>query len=110
MTTIRVTCPGCGDLELSADELRLVVAEATDASFYSFRCRRCRLAVRRPASHGVVMLLMSGGVVAETLAVPAEALEARSGAPISYDDLLDFLLALEGTADPVAAAAPPVHA
>ena len=40
---------------------------------------------------------MSGGVRADVWEVPAEALEERPGASLTYDDLLDFVLHLGGT-------------
>ena len=41
-------------------------------------------------------LLISGGVAAETWQIPAEALEDHDGPALSYDDLLDLALWLEG--------------
>ncbi len=101
MATIRVTCPICGDIELKPPQMRLVVTDQDDASFYSFQCPECALSVRRPASDDVVMLLISGGVVAEALAIPAEAFEIHEGSVIGYDDILDFALAL-GRSDALA--------
>ena len=65
MTTIRATCPTCTD------------------------------EVKKPADEEVVALLISGGVVARPWHIPAEALETKDGAPLSYDDLLDFALWLD---------------
>jgi hypothetical protein len=52
----------------------------------------------------VVSLLISGGVPATVWDVPGEALEAKPGPRLDYDDLLDFALQL-GTTDLLAAAA-----
>lgn len=94
MTTIKASCPVCGDVELTPAQLRLVVANVTERSFYAFRCTTCGDEVRKPADEEVVALLMSGGVRAERWIIPAEALEARVGPSIGYDDVLDFVLAL----------------
>lgn len=94
MATIRVTCPICGDIELKPPQMRLVVTDQDDASFYAFQCPECALTVQRPAPDDVVMLLISGGVVAEALTIPAEAFETHRGPTINYDDILDFALAL----------------
>jgi hypothetical protein len=47
--------------------------------------------VRKPADEHIISLLMSGGVRAQVLVIPAEVLEPYpSGPPVSYDDILDF--------------------
>lgn len=95
MTTIKTSCPVCGDVELTPPQMRLVVCTRPEWSFYSFACTSCADEVRKPADPEVVGLLVSGGVLAERWIIPAEALEEHSGAPISYDDLLDFALGLD---------------
>ena len=104
MTTIKASCPTCGDVDLTAAQVRLVVCSVQDWSYYAFSCGGCHNEVRKPAGSDVVRLLTTGGVVPEPWAVPAEALEAKSGDRITYDDVLDFALWLE-SADLVAAAA-----
>jgi hypothetical protein len=95
MTTIRASCPCCGEVELTAGDVTLDVCANAPLSSYSFRCPTCRSRVRKPADDHVVSLLISGGVSAEVWEIPAEALEERSGPPIGYDDLLDFVLQLD---------------
>lgn len=104
MTTIKASCPGCGDVELTPRQVRLVVCSVARRSFYSFTCHTCTDVVRKHAGSDVVMLLTSGGVVAERWVIPAEALEEHDGPVLCADDLLDFCLWLE-RADLVAAAA-----
>ena len=94
MTTIKASCPTCGDVELTPTQLRLVVANVSERSFYAFHCAKCTSEVRKPADEEIVALLVSGGVRAERWQIPAEALEVRLGGTISYDDVLDFALAL----------------
>ena len=106
MTTIKATCPMCGDVDLTPRQVRLVVASQPSMSFYSFHCGGCQDEVRKPADTEVVSLLVSGGVLAEKWEVPAEALEPKTGASISYDDVLDFSLAL-GRLDRLCAALAP---
>jgi hypothetical protein len=95
MTTIKASCPVCGDVELTPAQMRLVVCSRPEWSYYAFLCTRCQDEVRKPADSEVVALLISGGVAAEEWDIPAEALEEKAGPAISYDDVLDFLLALE---------------
>ncbi|NHC14346.1 hypothetical protein [Motilibacter deserti] len=95
MTTIKASCPVCGDVELKPAQLRLVVCSRADWSYYAFTCPTCRDEVRKPADEEIVALLVSGGVPAERWHVPAEAFEEKAGAAISYDDVLDFVLNLD---------------
>jgi len=103
MATIKASCPSCGDVELTAAQVRLVVCTVADWSYYSFTCDQCSDEVRKPAGSEVVSLLRTGGVKVERWTVPAEAMEEHEGAPIGYDDVLDFALWLERANDPVAA-------
>lgn len=75
-----------------------------DRSYYSFTCDDCGDLVRKPAGDEVVRLLRVGGVVAERVHVPAEALEAHDGPVLNWDDVIDFTLWL-GSATTIAAAA-----
>jgi hypothetical protein len=103
MTTIKASCPSCGDVELTPQQVRLVVCSVKTWSYYAFTCTTCLEEIRKPAGRDVVALLISGGVVAEPWAVPAEALEEHTGPALCYDDVLDFALWLDN-ADLVAAA------
>lgn len=96
MTIIKATCPHCGDVELSRDQVRLVVHPLAERSFYGFTCTLCGDMIRKPAGDEVVRLLTMGGVVAERVVVPAEALEPHAGPPINPDDVLDFVTWLNG--------------
>jgi hypothetical protein len=95
MTTIRATCPTCGDVELKPVELRLLVCSRPEWSSYAFTCPTCTDEVKKPADEEVVALLISGGVVAKPWHIPSEALEAKGGPKLTYDDLLDFALWLD---------------
>lgn len=95
MTTIKTSCPVCGDVELKPAHLRLVVCSRSEWSYYAFTCTTCRDEIRKPADEEVVSLLVSGGVVAERWVIPAEALEEHTGPAITYDDVLDFALGLD---------------
>lgn len=97
MTTIKASCPGCGEVELGPADVRLMVCAQADLSYYAFDCPRCADEVRKPADDHVVSLLVSGGVPAQLWDLPAEALERHSGPALSYDDLLDLALRLSQT-------------
>jgi predicted RNA-binding Zn-ribbon protein involved in translation (DUF1610 family) len=95
MTTIKASCPACGEVDLTADEILLRIGAMPQANTYGFSCPDCGHFVEKPADARVVRLLLSGGVVPITAHVPAEALEPREGPPICYDDLLAFHEILE---------------
>jgi hypothetical protein len=106
MTTIKASCPSCGDVELTSAQVRLVVCSVQDWSFYAFTCHTCHDEIRKPAASDVITLLQSGGVLAEVWSVPAEAMETHAGDAICYDDVLDFALRLQAIDDLAAALAP----
>ncbi len=104
MTTIKASCPSCGEVELTAKDITLKVCSSAALSYYAFDCPKCEDEVRKPADDHVISLLMSGGVRAQVWEIPAEALEPKPGPRLSYDDLLDFVLHL-GADDLLAARA-----
>jgi len=88
MTTIKASCPTCGEVELTPADVALMVCSHAPLSYYAFCCPTCSEEVRKPADDHVVSLLVSGGVPAQVWELPAEALEHRGGPAITYDDLL----------------------
>lgn len=95
MTTIKASCPMCGDVELTPEQMRLVVCNRSEWSYYAFQCPNCADEVRKPADTEIVSLLKSGGVTVTPWHIPAEAMEEHCGAIISYDEILDFALWLD---------------
>ncbi len=104
MTTIKASCPTCGEVELTPADVALMVCSQAELSYYAFHCHTCNSQVRKPADEHVVSLLVSGGVPAQVWDLPAEALEVKTGPAIGYDDLLDLVLQL-ASGDLLAAAA-----
>ena len=90
MTTIKATCPACGEIDLTADDILLRIGAQAGGNSYSFSCPTCGDRVQKPADERIVRLLLSGGVMPTLFHVPAEALEPRSGPPINHDDLIEF--------------------
>ena len=95
VTTIKATCPGCGEVELTPDDIELRVCTHAPASYYVFSCPTCMNAIQKPADDRVIQLLISGGVRAIVWELPDEILEPHAGDPLTHDDLLDFHLLLE---------------
>lgn len=92
MTTIKATCPSCGEVTLTpADiDLRVDPHEGAAAS-YGFCCPTCGDEVRKAADDRIVRLLVSGGVEARAPEESAPTLADRGTGPaLTSDDLLDF--------------------
>jgi hypothetical protein len=108
MTTIKATCPTCGDVDLTPEQLTLTVAPELGWAQYGFICPTCAAVVRKPADDEVVSLLSGAGVRVEHLPVPLELVERQAtvneAASISTDETLDFALWLSTVDDIVAAA------
>lgn len=94
MTTIKASCPTCGEVELTSADISMMVCNRAPLSYYAFTCPKCLDEVKKPADDHVISLLMSGGVKPTVWEVPAEAMEPKAGPQLSYDDLLDFALQL----------------
>ena len=90
VATIRATCPTCGDVELTSQQMQVLVCSADLAAAYAFRCPLCHLMVTKPTDHRVVDVLVSSGVPLRTWDVPAEIEEVHEGPAITWDDILDF--------------------
>jgi hypothetical protein len=96
-TQIKATCPDCGEVNLTPDDVQLMVCAVQTLSYYAFDCSGCVRQVRKPADDRIVSLLKSGGVRVQRWRVPAEALEEKNGPALGYDDVLDFALGLGET-------------
>jgi hypothetical protein len=95
MATIRASCPTCGDVELTSRHVTVRVCSADSQGSYLFRCPACTMAVSKLADAKIVDLLVTSGVRLSVWHLPAEMDETHSGAPITWDDLLEFHYALQ---------------
>jgi predicted RNA-binding Zn-ribbon protein involved in translation (DUF1610 family) len=94
MTTIRATCPQCGEVEMDARSILLQVEQESGEGTYSFDCPSCEVPVEKPADRKIVLLLMSAGV--EVMEPQEASSEVRpSGPPLTSDDLIDFHFLLQ---------------
>jgi len=85
MTTIRTSCPLCGDIELAPADLTLRLAPCRGTGTYQFRCPHCEEWRQRPAAHRVVSILLATGVPYEV---------ADDEAPITEGEIRQFVAGL----------------
>jgi predicted RNA-binding Zn-ribbon protein involved in translation (DUF1610 family) len=95
-TIVRATCPTCGDVELTVDQLTAIVCATNNEGSYAFQCPECGMAVVKEAEAHVVELLASAGVRLSVFELPAELEEPHLGQPLTHDDLLAFHDRLQG--------------
>ena len=110
MTTIRTTCPQCGEVDMTPEAILLSIRDRSGEGSYRFSCPHCRDTIEKPADRKVAALLLSAGVeLAEELAQEPQGalfradvametgcLESRpEGPPLTVDDLISFHFLLQ---------------
>jgi predicted RNA-binding Zn-ribbon protein involved in translation (DUF1610 family) len=102
MTTIRTTCPRCGEVDMGPDAISLFVREDGREGSYRFTCPSCADAVEKRADRKIVALLVSAGVDIDSGPRARQpelfdgAAEARPGGPpFTVDDVIAFHFLLE---------------
>jgi hypothetical protein len=110
MTTIRTTCPRCGEVDMGPESILLQVTRGGREGTYRFTCPTCMDAVEKRADRKIVALLVSAGVdvagrstLTETEELfdgdeePAEDPRGPlpSGPAFTIDDLIDFHFRLQ---------------
>jgi predicted RNA-binding Zn-ribbon protein involved in translation (DUF1610 family) len=105
MTTIRTTCPRCGEVDMGPESILLRVVRGGREGTYRFTCPTCMDDVEKRADRKIVALLVSAGVdVAARGVTPtlfdddadegeayAPARPPAPGAPaFTIDDVIDF--------------------
>ena len=92
---VRVVCPGCGPLVVPAAELRCELEADGGKGICELRCPACSATLVVRAEAAAVEAMRGAGAGHMSGSVPFELLEPHTGPPLSWDDLLDFKLALE---------------
>ncbi len=87
-TTIRATCPNCGDVELGVADLTALLCSTNDAASYSFRCPGCMVLVTKSTGRRVVDVLVSSGVELRRWRFPAELEEPHNGQAFAPADVV----------------------
>src|SRR5437763_8136208 len=100
MTTIRTTCPRCGEVDMGPEAILLSVLQGGVEGTYRFECPQCMDSVEKRADRKIVALLVSAGVDVDASQAeePAQSelfddemagLERRpEGPPFTIDDVI----------------------
>jgi predicted RNA-binding Zn-ribbon protein involved in translation (DUF1610 family) len=108
MTTIRTTCPRCGEVDMGPEAILLSVLQGGREGTYRFTCPTCMDSVEKRADRKIVALLVSAGVDV----MSGETVEERmdplwdedaerppsrrgTGPLLTPDDVIDFHFMLE---------------
>ena len=91
---ITTQCHSCGEVELLAEQMWLVVAQPRDRSHFAFRCPTCAQLSRHHVD-GEVLSVLVQLLPVEEMCLPAEALEPHVGPPLTQDDLIDLMVGLD---------------
>lgn len=105
MTIIRMTCPGCGEVDVGPESVLLHVLGGGREGIYSFTCPACLDDVEKRASRKIMALLVSAGVEVEDRSGHPSTLRSGAGpdprGPLptgpafTLDDLIDFHFLLQ---------------
>jgi predicted RNA-binding Zn-ribbon protein involved in translation (DUF1610 family) len=105
MTTIRTTCPRCGEVDMGPEAIMLSVRQSGREGSYRFTCPSCADDVEKRADRKIVALLVSAGVDIEQseqdqlLFDDEDAEDSRGQIPqgprFSIDDVIEFHYLLE---------------
>jgi predicted RNA-binding Zn-ribbon protein involved in translation (DUF1610 family) len=109
MTTIRTTCPRCGEVDMGPESILLQVLRGGREGTYRFECPTCLESVEKRADRKIVALLVSAGVDVAGRSAGATAdlfedpeLEVEdprgslpTGPSFSIDDVIDFHFKLQ---------------
>jgi hypothetical protein len=104
MTTIRTTCPRCGEVDMGPEAILLSVRQNGREGSYRFTCPQCSDDVEKRADRKIVALLVSAGVdidrgesQVDTLFDQEETIrrEVPSGPAFTIDDVIEFHFLLE---------------
>jgi predicted RNA-binding Zn-ribbon protein involved in translation (DUF1610 family) len=109
MTTIRTTCPRCGEVDMGPEAISLSVRSNGHEGSYRFTCPNCEDDVEKRADRKILALLVSAGVDIERHdgerpfapeLFDDEGLEPLGAAepPFTVDDVIEFHYLLQDDA------------
>lgn len=104
MTTIRTTCPRCGEVDMGPEAICLSVRSSGREGSYRFTCPSCADDVEKRADRKIVALLVSAGVdIDRTDGMPEhpelfddiDVAGRPEGPMFSVDDVIEFHFLLQ---------------
>jgi hypothetical protein len=90
-TRIRATCPVCGDIQLSVEDLTIRTCVGREGGEYRWKCR-CGIVVKQ-ADQSIINLLRSSGTKEEVWELPLELIEHPVDGILTEDAIIDLELA-----------------
>lgn len=96
MVRVKSRCWKCGEVDLSLSDIILVEHGDGDGVYYSFICSTCGEAQAYAADSRFVDFMHMNGRDPLVLNPPIECKQKEGDPPLSWDDLLDLHLLLEG--------------
>src|SRR5262245_51519790 len=86
MTTIRTTCPRCGEVDMGPESIYLSVRGNGNEGSYRFTCPSCADDVEKRADRKIVALLVSAGVD-----IDEDGAASSTGLATTHPELFDEL-------------------
>lgn len=97
---VQADCRWCGPVDVATGDVRCEVPEQGSEALCEFACPICRRLILLATPPDRTRALWTAGAGRMIGPIPFEVLERHDGPPISWDDVLDFRLALEATRCP----------
>ena len=94
LTTVRVSCPTCGQVNVAPDEVTIRNCVDTDEWAYAFVCGGCGLRAAGSTNRRGALGAVHAGSKFETWRLPVELPEWSDAPPLTCVDLLELRLAL----------------
>lgn len=91
---MRARCTWCGEVRFPIEDLVCGVPSRSAEALCEFDCPGCGATIYHRTSAQRAESLMRDGARPAPRTFPLELLEPHAGAPITWDDVLDFSLAL----------------
>ena len=90
MTTVKASCPDCGDIETHTGEVSIVTYKYNlgENHQYYFRCPVCRTIVTKEAPSRIVELLIKNNCPQRIIAEPK--IDFGYGSPVDENEVIDF--------------------
>lgn len=93
MTVIRATCPTCGDVRLSAEQVTIRTCVGKPGGEYRWHCK-CGIVVKW-AEESIINILRGSDIKEEVWELPLELIEHPADGILNEDSIIDLELAFK---------------